>query len=224
MFTGFSEESTAFLWGIRFNNNREWFLENKKTYQERIQKPLGELARDVWTCITENTDLDINCRICRIYRDARRIRSGGPYKESLWFSLEKEHEDWQTTPVFFFEISPDGYSYGLGYYQAKPATMKKFRDRLDANPAEFMTLAEKIKTQKDLKIIGDEYSRKKGEKGNILDAWYNRKTIAVIAEYKGHEPLYSQAFTKTLCKQLQKLIPLYRFFWSLEGETADPLI
>lgn len=29
MFTGFTPETIDFLWGIRMNNNREWFLEHK---------------------------------------------------------------------------------------------------------------------------------------------------------------------------------------------------
>ena len=32
MFEGFSPETVDFLWGIRMNNNREWFAENKKNY------------------------------------------------------------------------------------------------------------------------------------------------------------------------------------------------
>ena len=32
MFEGFSPETVDFLWGIRMNNNREWFLEHKKDY------------------------------------------------------------------------------------------------------------------------------------------------------------------------------------------------
>ena len=30
MFEGFSPETVDFLWGIRLNNNREWFLAHKK--------------------------------------------------------------------------------------------------------------------------------------------------------------------------------------------------
>ena len=32
MFQGFTPETVDFLWGIRLNNNREWFMENKKQY------------------------------------------------------------------------------------------------------------------------------------------------------------------------------------------------
>ena len=29
MFEGFTPETIDFLWGIRMNNNRDWFLEHK---------------------------------------------------------------------------------------------------------------------------------------------------------------------------------------------------
>lgn len=223
MFNGFNAKTTEFLWGIRFNNNREWFLENKQLYLENLQRPLNALAADVWTYLNNRHSLDIGFRVARIYRDARRIRSGGPYKEGLWFSLEKEHENWQSIPVFYFEISPEGYSYGMGYYAAPAAVMKHFRSRLDANPAEFEAIAFALQTKKYFEISGDEYKRIKGEKEGILGQWYNRKTIVVSAEFKGHDKLYSPGFVKTLRRDLQDLIPLYNFLWSLEGvSSADP--
>ena len=30
MFTGFTPETLDFLWGIRMNNNRDWFMANKR--------------------------------------------------------------------------------------------------------------------------------------------------------------------------------------------------
>ena len=216
MFTGFSEKTTAFLWGIRFNNNREWFLEHKQEYQEHLQAPMRELADTVWTCFTEKTKLALNFHVARIYRDARRVRSGGAYKEELWFSMEREHEvEWTAEPGFFFEITPEGYSYGMGYFLAPAAMMKKFRDRLDAHPAEFERLASDIEKKKIFEVYGDEYSRKKGEKVGLLAQWYNRKTIGVIAEKKGHDKLCSPDFAKTLCDAFVALTPLYRFLLSL---------
>ena len=32
MFTGFTDETVDFMWGIRFNNERTWFEAHKETY------------------------------------------------------------------------------------------------------------------------------------------------------------------------------------------------
>jgi uncharacterized protein (TIGR02453 family) len=218
MFTGFSEKSTEFLWGIRFNNSREWFMENKQAFLDHVQAPMKALADDVWTCLTQTNKLDLSYRVARIYRDARRVRDGNLYRDHIWFSLEKQHENWQATPVFFFSIEPEGFTYGLGYYEATAETMKKFRDRLDANPAEFERLASDLKTRGIFEIEGDEYRKKKGEKAGLLAEWYNRKSVAMIANRTGHEALYAPGYAAKLCAEFQTLIPLYRFLWSLDGE------
>ena len=33
MFQGYTQETVDFMWGIRFNNERGWFLEHKQQYQ-----------------------------------------------------------------------------------------------------------------------------------------------------------------------------------------------
>lgn len=216
MFNGFSEKTTEFLWGIRLNNSRAWFTEHKQDYLENVLSPLKALADDVWSCVTEKTKLDLMCHVTRIYRDARRVRSGGLYKDSLWFSLEKTRDgEWTAMPGFFFEISPEGYAYGMGLYMAPPATMKNFRDCLDANPAEFERIAAALK--KRFMVYGDEYARPKGVKEGVIARWYNRKTLGVIAKFMGHDKLYSPKFAKTLCADFLSLVPLYRYFMSLEG-------
>ena len=40
MFTGFTPETIDFLWGIRMNNNRDWFLEHKKQYVSTLYEPM----------------------------------------------------------------------------------------------------------------------------------------------------------------------------------------
>ena len=39
MFNGYSTETVDFLWGIRFNNNREWFQANKDNYTKYLYHP-----------------------------------------------------------------------------------------------------------------------------------------------------------------------------------------
>ncbi len=216
MFHGFNKKSTEFLWGIRLNNDRGWFLEHKQDYKDTVDTPLRALADDVWSRLTDEDGLEIGYRVSRIYRDARRVRDGRPYKDSLWFSLEKDHEDWQSKPVFFFEISPEGYMIGMGMYQATPAYMKRFRARLDAHPAEFERIVADLSAQMNFDVHGEEYKRPKAEKDGILADWYNRKSIAVMTEGQGHAKLYKPGFVNTLCDEFRKLIPLYNFLVSLE--------
>ena len=47
MFEGFREETMQFLWGVRLNNQRSWFLEHKAMYETFLYQPLKELGAEV---------------------------------------------------------------------------------------------------------------------------------------------------------------------------------
>mgnify|MGYP000051761522 CR=1 FL=1 len=51
MFTGFTDETVDFMWGIRFNNERGWFLEHKQQYQTQLLEPTRVYARDILAMI-----------------------------------------------------------------------------------------------------------------------------------------------------------------------------
>ena len=47
MFTGFTDETVDFMWGIRFNNERSWFEAHKEIYLEHFYRPMTELADEI---------------------------------------------------------------------------------------------------------------------------------------------------------------------------------
>ena len=48
MFNGFSPETIDFLWGIRMNNNRDWFLPHKPEYVKHLYEPMKALGQDLF--------------------------------------------------------------------------------------------------------------------------------------------------------------------------------
>ena len=74
MFQGFSQGAVDFLWGIRFNNERSWFLAHKTEYLTLVDQPLRELGDQLHQAMEEAyPKLGLNLRVSRIYRDARRL-------------------------------------------------------------------------------------------------------------------------------------------------------
>ena len=89
MFTGFTDETVDFMWGIRFNNERTWFEAHKETYIKEFYEPMKALGDEMYDFLREKRpEYDLIRKVTRIYRDARRLHGRGPYKESLWFSIE----------------------------------------------------------------------------------------------------------------------------------------
>ena len=85
MFTGFTDATVDFMWGIRFNNERAWFEAHKEDYLQSFYRPMKELGAEVYDYISAKRPEDpLVCKVTRIYRDARRLHGRGPYKDHLW--------------------------------------------------------------------------------------------------------------------------------------------
>ena len=180
---------------------------------------MKELGREVFENISgKHPELDLVNRVTRIYRDARRLFGRGPYKESLWFSVEAPSEDWSGAPTFWFEIGPEKWSYGLGYYNAGAKTMAKFRARMNNDGKRFEKLIAPLKKQDVFVLEGDEYSRKRTSPFPVLAEWYNRKTFSLMHEEKNSELLYSPELVGRITTGFEFLMPLYIYFSTLAGD------
>ena len=110
MFQGYSQETVDFMWGIRFNNERGWFLAHKDDYQQHLLAPTRELGQAVYDGLAAALPHEpLILKVSRIYRDARRLHGQGPYKDHLWFCVRTGDQDWTGRPAFYFEIAPDYY-------------------------------------------------------------------------------------------------------------------
>ena len=166
MFTGFTDETVDFMWGIRFNNERTWFEAHKEIYLRSFYQPMRELGDELYAFLApKRPDLGLIRKVTRIYRDARRLHSRGPYKESLWFSIEQPAEEWTAHPTFWFELMPEGWTYGMGYYLPKPLTMAKLRARIDRDPDTMTHLMGKLRRQREfvLDLIEEALSKAESE-------------------------------------------------------------
>ncbi|MCL2571108.1 MAG: DUF2461 domain-containing protein [Defluviitaleaceae bacterium] len=207
---------------LRLNNSKTWFEANKEKFKQDFQVPMKALAQEVFKRISSDySKYGFNYKVSRIYRDARRVRGGEPYRCNLWFSIEKSCEEWTSTPVFWFELSPDEWSYGLGYYQAKPVTMAKFRARIDHDPSKFEILIAKLEKQDEFLLDGDEYKRKKEAASSKMAAWYNKKSFSLIHKQQNGDELFSPELVDRLVSGYKFLMPFYDYFITLDSD-PDP--
>ncbi len=137
MFNGFSPETMDFLWGIRMNNERSWFLAHKNAYTQFLYEPMKALGNEIFQPFQSVPGLEL--KVSRIYRDAR-MHPATPYKESLWICIRRHVTVWSQHPALFFELRPEGASYGFLLWQPRPDAMERFRQDLSANPHGFPTL------------------------------------------------------------------------------------
>jgi len=222
MFEGFSQQTIDFMWNLRLNNNKPWFEAHKEEFKQVFQEPMKALGQEVFQKISSDFKKHgFIHKVSRIYKDARRVRDGEPYRANLWFSIEKPSEEWTSTPVFWFELAPENWSYGLGYYEARAKTMAKHRARIDKNPKAFEKLIAPLAKQDEFILDGPEYARKKEAPTSKTETWYNKKSFSIIHSQPNGEELFSKEIATRLMTGYTFLMPLYDYFITLDSD-PDP--
>lgn len=209
MFSGFKKETIDFLYGIRHNNNKEWFEPHKKEYLEFVYNPLVELGAELAKPYVKKGMFH---KVARIYQDAA-FPPHLHYREKMWIYILYEAENWSKTPMLFSELSPDGLKCGFKISSPDAYVMENFRKRLDndsENDDVFLKLVKKLK-RKGVKFSGDEYKRKKPAKAQALEEFYQKKNLFATVELSG-ESLYSDELLKTLQDTLKATYPLVEYF------------
>lgn len=219
MFQGFSQATMDFLWGISFNNERGWFLAHKQEFLDHVDTPMKELARDIEARMNEKyPKLALEVKVSRIYRDARRLFGRGPYKDHLWFTLRRPGTSEGATPCFYFEISPQCYSIGMGAYDPTPLTMAKLRARIDRDPAPLSKIVRKLNKRPEFQQYGQHYKRPKGDPGPLLYPWYNCKQLGVTADYNCEGIMFTPELADQVMEHFCFLEPLYSYLRELPGD------
>lgn len=213
MFNGFSPETIDFLWGIRFNNDRQWFKEHKKEYETHLYQPMLALAE----AVRERYQLEGTIlKTARIYRDVRY--SGGiPYKEHLWFCIREENVFWSEHPSMYFQIEPEGGSCGFIYYAPKAALMTAHRRQLLEKPETFLPMVEKLREDGRFTDCSTLYKRPKPGETPALMPWYQMKNCFFRQTIPAGDVLFSKALPDLLADSFRTLEPLYHYFRRLEA-------
>ena len=111
-----------FLVENRLHDSKAWFEEHRKEYQRLVLEPLRGLVTEMTPVMLE---LDpqlvvqpaVGKTISRIFRDTRFSRDKSAFREHLWISFSRaKAERFQPVPELWFDLAPDGYSYGCGWY------------------------------------------------------------------------------------------------------------
>ena len=217
-FNGFSPKTLKFLRGLKANNNKVWFEGHRADYEQYVLGPLRDLVTDLGDFML---DIDmrfeitpaINKTISRIYRDTRFSKDKSPFRSVVWFAFKNRKKDWTTRVCgYFFELSVDSYRYGMGFYDAAPAIMNKFRQVIDENPKEFLKAISFFGKQKTFVLEGEKYKRiidkSKPEK---IQHWYQRKNMYLVCNRKIDDMLFSSKLVDDLKSGFGLISPFYIF-------------
>ena len=208
MFEGFSPNTFDFLWGIRFNNNREWFSEHKPEYLQYLYEPMKALAKEMEPVVQGEDGMKL--QLSRIYRDMR-MHPDTFYKDSLWFTLRHRDDYWLENPCLCFELRPEGYRYGFLLARPSPARMESFRKTIGEKPDAFLKMVEKAEKESGMTLTGDCYRRTKPCDDLRLERFFKLKNMLALKDLPPDELLFSRELVAELNRVFEAWLPVYRF-------------
>lgn len=228
IFNGFSRKTLKFLRDLKANNNKSWFEAHRADYEEFVLEPLRDLVTDLGDFML---DIDprfeitpaVNKTISRIYRDTRFSKDKSPFRSTVWITFKNRSKDWTTRVCgYFFELSVDSYRYGMGFYDAAPAIMSKFREQIDENPKEFLKAISFFAKQRKFVLEGEKYKRiidkSKPEK---IQHWYQRKNMYLVCNRKIDDTLFSSKLVDDLIAGFNMIAPLYQYLQRIISASQD---
>ena len=139
-----------FLGQLAENNNREWFQQNKKMYEEakaEVEGFVNALIPDL--AKFDDTVRYVEAKDClfRIFRDVRFAKDKSPYKVNLGSWITREGRK-SSGPGYYLHLQPGESFLAAGVYMPEPDKLKKIRSEIYYNISEFKALLNDKKLNK----------------------------------------------------------------------------
>ena len=146
----FTQDFVDFFLELENNNNREWFQENKKRYEQSVKMPFENFVQDMIYRIKEDDEnLIVTPKeaIFRIYRDIRFSKDKTPYKNHVSAVIGNGGRKNTTDPGIYLELSGNYLRFYSGIYEVSKEQLESVRNYISKNLGEF----DKLLKEKDFK-------------------------------------------------------------------------
>lgn len=226
----FTPETFDFLVENKMMNSKEWFHEHKSIYDERVLKPLTELAMalgDMIAVMDEKiiTTPKINKTISRIYRDTRFSKDKSLFRDSVWLSFKRDKKEFLHYPEFYVVMTPEMLLYGCGYYYTKPETMKCIRELILQDDPMYKKALKAYRSQSVFTVDGDGYKRSKfPDQPEEKRLWLDKKSISFSRYSQDFSLVFSSALAETLCRDLVLMKDVYDFLIYAEQKAGGLIV
>lgn len=222
-FKGFSQHTLDFLLINSQKNSKRWFEEHRNEFEEHVLLPFRALSDSISQTIAD-IDGEIESRshrtVSRIYRDTRFSSDKSLYKKTLWITFKRPVKNWTDFPGFFFELSPDFYRYGMGFFSASKETMDGIRLLVDENPELLTKQFSVLEKLKGFVIEGTEYKRIINPLvSKDLLSLYQKKNIYFVKNFPVNKALFSKTLASEISDSFSKLAQLYYFLIDVKRGT-----
>lgn len=145
-FTGFGTDALPFLKALAFHQSKEWFEENRETYERDVKTPLGALVASLSEAM-ERRGLpfrgDRKASVFRINRDIRFSKDKSPYKTATSCVLTRSGTK-NDPGLIYVHIDPKGCFLAAGFYHPDPPALGRLRNAIVRSPKVFLAMTKAL--------------------------------------------------------------------------------
>ncbi len=189
---------------LQQNNNREWFVDNKKSFEE-VKESANQLFNAVYNELNLSDSLE-PLKIYRIYRDVRFSADKTPYKTHFSMYMGRLKPDYRGG--YYLHIEPGNSFLGVGFFDPNKEDLLRIRKEIELDNE-----LEDILNSKEIKntfgnLVGDEVkTAPKGfDKNHERIALLKKKQFLLIHKFTDNEVLKPDFF-KEAAKVFKKSRP-----------------
>lgn len=208
-----------FLRDLKKNNNKPWFDKNRKKYDDAKADFAGFIQQVIdlhgKKDISIQNILSKDC-LFRINRDVRFSKDKSPYKSNFGASINKSGRKAEHSAGYYFQVQPGRNFAGGGIWMPEPNELKKIRQEIDYNFADF----KKITGDKKFKAVYGDLDRSpefllsrvpKGYEPDNPAADYLKLKSFVAISFFTDADLTSKDLVKKTVAAFEALQPLIEF-------------
>jgi uncharacterized protein (TIGR02453 family) len=205
-----TKDTLKFLGELKQHNTREWFHENKKSY-ESAKKEFGQLMNNLAEELNR-TDVLEDKKIFRINRDIRFSKDKSPYKSNLSGYFTRSGAD--RRGGYFISLEPSGKTVvGGGFYAPEKEDLLRVRKEFEMGTEEI----EKITSHENFErhfgeLRGDRLKTapRDFDKEHPNIHWINMKQFYAFREFTDKE-VVSSSFLNEASETFRSIRPFFDY-------------
>lgn len=139
----FAQDYIAFFQELAVHNNKEWFHDNKRRYENSVKKPFEKFIEAIITEIRKNdSNLVVEAKDCilRINRDIRFAKDKTPYNLHRTAFVSSGGRKDKSIPGIFIRISPEMVGIMGGCIGPDKTQLSNIRTTISKDPSTFRKL------------------------------------------------------------------------------------
>lgn len=139
-FAGFPTDGVRFLADLKANNNRDWFAENKSTYERSLKQPAEAFSAATAASLEAAMGVAVRSKIFRIHRDVRFSKDKTPYNTHLHIAFLPT-DGCGLSPAWFFGFEPGQVTVGTGVFALDKQHLAAYREAVASQAGDALTSA-----------------------------------------------------------------------------------